>query len=234
MVNYLLSVFEKLETDLSAMCAIVVSGQSSARIEVKKSIFFATVKEIHTEAEALAFLEEMRKTYWDARHNCYAYILGAKNEIRRFSDDKEPQGTAGKPILEAIASGGFQNTAVVVTRYFGGVLLGTGGLVRAYSQAASLALAESPHFPVFEGNLLTVRCSYSDVGKLQYLIGQSEIPLMDSVYAEDVTFTLAAETDRQDEYVKKITEAANGAASIEISDPVHFIKDGSSARLYQF
>ena len=109
----------------------VVLGESSSKIEVKKSIFIATVRETHTEAEALAFLEEMRKKFWDARHNCHAFIVGARGEIRRFSDDKEPQGTAGKPILEAISSRGFQNTAVVVTRYFGGVLLGTNERVRA-------------------------------------------------------------------------------------------------------
>ncbi len=216
------------------MSRFVVSGQSSSQIEVKKSVFIATVREVHTEEDALAFIEEMRKKYWDARHNCYAYILGEKDEIRRFSDDKEPQGTAGKPILEAISSGGFQNTAVVVTRYFGGVLLGTGGLVRAYSQSASLALLESAHFPVAKGSLLNVRCNYSDSGKIQYLINNASIPLMDSVYAEDVTFTLAAEADRVEEITKKITEAANGAASVQILEEIHFIQDGTSARLYQF
>lgn len=216
------------------MCAYVVSGQSESKIEVKKSIFIATVREVHTEEEALSFLEEMRKAYWDAKHNCYAYIIGERSEIRRFSDDKEPQGTAGKPILEAISAGGFQNTAIVVTRYFGGVLLGTGGLVRAYSQAASLGLSESAHFPVERGKLISVGCSYSDSGKIQYLINTANIPLMDSVYAEDVHFTLAVAESLVDGTMKKITEAANGAASVQILEDIHFIQDGSSARLYQF
>lgn len=216
------------------MCAYVVLGRSSAKSEVKKSIFIATVSEVHSEAEALSFIEEMRKTYWDAKHNCFAYVLGENDEIRRFSDDKEPQGTAGKPILEAITSGAFRNTAIVVTRYFGGVLLGTGGLVRAYREAASLALSESSHFPVAKGHLLRVKCSYSDSGKIQYLINTENIPLMDSVYAEDVTFTLAVSLENSERVIKKITEAANGAASVDIVDTIHFIQDGSSARLYQF
>lgn len=212
----------------------VILGESSAEIEVKKSIFIATVREVHSEKEALSFVEEMRKQYWDARHNCYAFITGETGALRRFSDDKEPQGTAGKPILEAIANGGFLNTAVVVTRYFGGVLLGTGGLFRAYSQAASKALSEADSYPVAKGHILRIVCSYSDSGKLQYLFNSSSIPLLDSEYTENVTFRLAAEESRTDECIKKITEAAGGAASVEILDPIAFIMDGSSARLYQF
>ena len=216
------------------MASYIVLGESSARTEVKKSIFIATVREVHSEEQAVSFIDEMRKKYWDAKHNCYAYITGESNEIRRFSDDKEPQGTAGKPILEAISAGGFQNTAVVVTRYFGGVLLGTGGLVRAYSQSASLALSESSHFPVAKGNLLRVVCSYSDLGKIQYTAASLDLPVMDSVYAENVTFTYAADKDRVAEYTKKITEAANGAASVEILDDIYFIRNGASAELYSF
>ncbi len=217
-----------------SMSSYVVLGQASSKIEVKKSVFIATVREVHTEAEALAFLEEMRKQYWDAKHNCYAYVLGENDEIRRFSDDKEPQGTAGKPILEAITGGGFRNTAVVVTRYFGGVLLGTGGLVRAYSQAASAGLTESEHYPVASGNTIRIGCSYSDLGKIQYLIGSLEIPLLESEYTENVTMIIAAETELVPQYIKKITEATNGAASVEILDSVSFLRDGSSARLYSF
>ena len=216
------------------MSAYVVLGESESRTEVKKSIFIATVREVHTEEEAAAFLEAMRKKYWDARHNCYGYILGPNSEVRRFSDDKEPQGTAGKPILEAISSGGFQNTAVVVTRYFGGVLLGTGGLVRAYSQAASSGLKESAHFPVFEGFRLRIECGYAEVSRLQYLLRTQDIPILDSNYEEKVSFTIATEKNLTEAVCKKITEAANGAASVNILDPVFFLKDGQEARLYQF
>ena len=112
----------------------------------KKSRFIATVVPVNTEEEALEFVEKTRKKYWDARHNCYAYILGDNNEVQRFSDDGEPSGTAGKPILEVITGNECSNCLCVVTRYFGGVLLGTGGLIRAYTNAAKDALDNSRTF----------------------------------------------------------------------------------------
>ncbi len=105
----------------------------------KKSRFIAIAAPVQSEEEATAFVESIRKKYWDARHHCYAYILGEKKEIRRMSDDGEPTGTAGKPILDLIEGGDLTNTIIVVTRYFGGTLLGTGGLARAYSSAARAA-----------------------------------------------------------------------------------------------
>ncbi len=111
-------------------CKILYSGGQGELVE-KKSRFIATVRPVSNEEEALAFIEEMRKQYWDARHNCFAYVIGERNELARFSDDGEPGGTAGKPMLDVLLGEGLHNTAVVVTRYFGGTLLGTGGLVRA-------------------------------------------------------------------------------------------------------
>lgn len=99
----------------------------------KKSRFIATVRPVETEEEALAFIEEMKKKYWDARHNCSAYVLGERQELMQCSDDGEPSQTAGKPMMDVLTGAGLTNVAVVVTRYFGGTLLGTGGLVRAYS-----------------------------------------------------------------------------------------------------
>lgn len=216
------------------MCAYVVLGESEAKIEVKKSIFLATVREVHSEKEALAFVEEMRKKYWDAKHNCYAFQVGEKNEIRRFSDDKEPQGTAGKPILEALTTGEFQNTAIVVTRYFGGILLGTGGLVRAYREAACEGLKSAASFPVVNGRKLSIRCSYPASGKIQYVLNQEGAAFLDTVYAEDVSFTIAVPLSRTEEYTKKITEAASGAASVSDLGPLCFLEDGASARIYEF
>lgn len=216
------------------MAAYIVLGESEARTEVKKSVFIATVREVHTEDDALSFIEEMRKKYWDARHNCYAFVLGEKDEIRRFSDDKEPQGTAGKPILETISGEGFKNTAIVVTRYFGGVLLGTGGLVRAYSQAAKAGLTESSHFPVARGDRIRIQCGYPELSKLQYLLRSLDIPVLSSEYTESVTMTIMAETQQTESLIRKITEAANGAASVTVLDSVFFIRDGAEARLYSF
>ena len=120
----------------------VLEGGTGEIVE-KKSRFIATVRPVKNEEEALAFLEEMRKKYWDARHNCYAYSIGKNREFTRCSDDGEPSGTAGRPMLDVILGEDIYNVAVVVTRYFGGVLLGTGGLVRAYSKAVQEGLARS-------------------------------------------------------------------------------------------
>ena len=115
----------------------------------KKSRFIATVRPVETEEEALAFIEEMKKKYWDARHNCYVYSVGMNREATRCSDDGEPSGTAGRPMLDVLLGAGIYNAAIVVTRYFGGVLLGTGGLVRAYSGAVQAGLYRDRKDPVY-------------------------------------------------------------------------------------
>ena len=114
---------------------IVYMGGQGEIVE-KKSRFLADVESVGSEEDVAVFLEKIRKKYWDARHHCSAYVLGERNEISRCSDDGEPSGTAGRPILDVLTSSGVRNACVVVTRYFGGVLLGTGGLVRAYGRAA--------------------------------------------------------------------------------------------------
>ena len=119
---------------MSSWTKTVYEG-GEGEITEKKSRFIATVCPVHSEEEALAFIEKMKKKYWDARHNCYAYILGENQSCMRSSDDGEPQGTAGHPMLDVLTGEKLYDVAVVVTRYFGGVLLGTGGLVRAYSKA---------------------------------------------------------------------------------------------------
>ena len=131
----------------------VYRGKEGEIIE-KKSRFIATVRLVETEEEALAFIEEMKKKYWNATHNCFAYVIGERRECVRCSDDGEPSGTAGKPMLDVLLGEELYNTAVVVTRYFGGTLLGTGGLVRAYSKAVQEGLAQSDlislHCPLME------------------------------------------------------------------------------------
>ena len=143
----------------------------------KKSRFIATVRLVKTEEEALSFIEEMRKKYWNATHNCYAYVIGERKETMRCSDDGEPSGTAGKPMLDVLLGEDLYNTAVVVTRYFGGTLLGTGGLVRAYSKAVQEGLACSRIITKHHGILLEIGTDYNGVGKLQYLFGQRGFPV---------------------------------------------------------
>ena len=140
----------------------VLEGGTGEIIE-KKSRFIATVRPVRNEEEALAFLEEMRKQYWDARHNCYAYSVGRNREYTRCSDDGEPSGTAGRPMLDVILGEDIYNVAVVVTRYFGGVLLGTGGLVRAYSKAVQEGLSESLLIEKKKGISLKITTDYTGI-----------------------------------------------------------------------
>lgn len=216
----------------------VVTGHASGEITEKKSRFIANVFEVHSEEEALLFLESIRKQYYDAKHNCFAFVVGEKNELQRFSDDKEPQGTAGKPILEVIKGQGYHNTLIVVTRYFGGVLLGTGGLVRAYTQAAQEGLCQAEQTgcasPVALGQRLSIICDYNLSGKIQYIISQAELPLEDTIYGADVTYKLIVPQDSVSMITKKITEASNASALIEYGDKLAFSMSGTKPLPYYF
>ena len=180
----------------------------------KKSRFIATVRLVKTEEEALSFIEEMRKKYWNATHNCYAYVIGERKETMRCSDDGEPSGTAGKPMLDVLLGEDLYNTAVVVTRYFGGTLLGTGGLVRAYSKAVQEGLACSHFITKHHGILLEIGTDYNGVGKLQYLFGQRGIPITDSRYTEDVKLQVLVPKSEENAVKKAVTEATSARASI--------------------
>ena len=152
----------------------------------KKSRFIATVRPVETEEEAVTFINETKKKYWDARHNCSAFVIGKNQELTRCSDDGEPAGTAGRPMLDVLLKEGIHNTAVVVTRYFGGVLLGTGGLVRAYQGAVQKGLDAAVIVEKFEGQILLITTDYTGLGKIQYLLAQEKITIMDTSYADNV------------------------------------------------
>lgn len=199
----------------------VYEGGEGELVE-KKSRFIATVRPVKTEEEANQFVEEMRKKYWDARHNCWAFILGERQEFKRCSDDGEPSQTAGKPMMDVLTGAGLTDVAVVVTRYFGGTLLGTGGLVRAYSGAVQEGLKNSTVITKYRGVKLSVTTDYNGVGKLQYLFGQKEIPILSVEYTDKVVFTVLVESSRIQEIKKAITEATSATAQMEESDPVCF------------
>lgn len=199
----------------------VYEGGEGELVE-KKSRFIATVRPVKTEEEANQFVEEMRKKYWDARHNCWAFILGERQEFKRCSDDGEPSQTAGKPMMDVLTGAGLTDVAVVVTRYFGGTLLGTGGLVRAYSGAVQEGLKNSTVITKYRSVKLSVTTDYNGVGKLQYLFGQKEIPILSVEYTDKVVFTVLVESSRIQEIKKAITEATSATAQMEESDPVYF------------
>ena len=189
----------------------VLKGGTGEIVE-KKSRFIATVRPVKNEEEALAFLEEMRKKYWDARHNCYAYSIGKNREFTRCSDDGEPSGTAGRPMLDVILGEDIYNVAVVVTRYFGGVLLGTGGLVRAYSKAVQEGLAGSLVIEKKKGISLKVTTDYTGIGKIQYINAQMEIPVLDTQYTDAVDVVCMVPIEKEGSLVAQITEKTGGKA----------------------
>lgn len=215
-----------------------VLGSAQGEITEKKSRFIATVCEIHSEDEALRIIESMRKKYWDARHNCYAYVLGRNNEIQRFSDDKEPSGTAGKPILNVLLESDVRNALIVVTRYFGGVLLGTGGLVRAYSSSASAGLAalengsEGKLLPVEEGIEVSFSCDYKDISRFDALCMQLEACTVSKEYLEKAVCTVIIANDRIGKFLKEAENITRGSFTVDSEVTVTYCRDGLNAYIY--
>ncbi len=183
----------------------------SAEIVVKKSRFIAHIAPARTEEEAAAFIEEIRKKYWDARHNCHAFCVGLSPEMSRCSDDGEPPQTAGKPMLDVLTGQGLKNTVCVVTRYFGGTLLGTGGLVRAYAGAVQEGLAACTIIEKKRCRQFRLVTDYTMIGKLQYLTAQMELMIMNTEYGADVEMTILVEEEKVQAFIKKVTEAGSGA-----------------------
>ena len=188
----------------------------------KKSRFIATVVPVHSEEEALKFVEAMKKKYWNATHNCYAYVIGENHELQRYSDDGEPGGTAGKPMLDVLIGEEIHNAAIVVTRYFGGTLLGTGGLVRAYSSAAKQGLASSVIITKIPGVKLRLATDYAGLGKIQYIFGQRGIKILDSIYTDKVEIAALVPLDVLEAVKAEIREGTNGQAGMEEGEQCYF------------
>ena len=202
-------------------------------ITEKKSKFIATVRPVKTEEEALAFLEEMKKKYWDARHNCYVYSIGKNREYTRCSDDGEPSGTAGRPMLDVILGEDIYDVAVVVTRYFGGVLLGTGGLVRAYSKAVQEGLGNSTVIEKKYGYSLSVTTDYTGIGKLQYIAGERGLPILDSEYTDKVVLHLMVPFEDREAVEKEIIEGLNGRVKIQKEKELYFASIEGEVKLFE-
>lgn len=192
----------------------VYEGGEGELIE-KKSRFIATVIPAESEEEALAFIEAMKKKYWNATHNCSAYVIGEKGQLKRCSDDGEPSGTAGRPMLEVLEGEGIRNVAVVVTRYFGGTLLGTGGLVRAYSASVKAGLASSVIITKIPGVKLKIETDYTGLGKIQYLLGEMGIRTLDSQYTDHVELDVLVPETMLECVKAELIEGTNGQAKLE-------------------
>lgn len=200
---------------------IVYEGGEGELIE-KKSRFIATVRPVGSEEEALEFIAAMKKKYWNATHNCSAFVVGENQELQRCSDDGEPQGTAGRPMLDVLLGEEIHNAAVVVTRYFGGTLLGTGGLVRAYSKSVQEGLKASKIIEKKTGALLRIRTDYNGIGKIQYLLGQRGLTITNSEYTDIVIVETLAPQEQVGELREAVTEATNGRAEFLKEEPVRF------------
>jgi uncharacterized YigZ family protein len=201
---------------------IVYKGGEGEIVE-KKSRFIAYVKPVDTEEEANDFIESIKKKNWDARHNCSAVVIGENNEFSRCSDDGEPASTAGKPMLEVLINEGIHNAAVVVTRYFGGVLLGTGGLVRAYQGAVKEGLAASVIVEKQKGAKYKITTDYNGIGKLQYIIASLNIFTINTEYTENVDIEVMVNSSMEKEFVDKVVEGTNGRVKISRLEEVSYV-----------
>ena len=192
----------------------------TGEIVEKKSHFIGYVRHTESEEEALAFINEIRKKHYDARHNCFAYCVDGEQQTQRFSDDGEPGGTAGKPILEVIKGNELCDVCIVVTRYFGGTLLGTGGLVRAYTDAAKSCIENTQVLAKRRMIPMKLHTNYTDFGKIQYLLASEEIPIIDSEYGEDVCVHVEIFVDDADKVKRKLIEVTAARIIIDEEDAV--------------
>jgi len=209
----------------------VYSGGVAEIIE-KKSRFIATVQPVKTEDEAIAFIESMKKKYWNATHNCSAYVLGEHFQIQRCSDDGEPSGTAGKPMLDVLLGEEIHDVVVVVTRYFGGTLLGTGGLVRAYSSSTKEGLLASNVITKIHGQKLIIKTDYTGLGKIQYILGQRGLTILDSLYTDKVELQVLLPENEIQPVISEIKESTNGQAIMELEEECYFAKIDGEMKIF--
>lgn len=204
--------------------SITLSKTGDSRIEVKKSVFIGRSFPISSPDEAAEYLAQEKKKYPDARHLCYAWVIGGENSRQKSSDDGEPQGTAGQPLLELLTSNGFTDTLICVTRYFGGTLLGTGGLRRAYSDSGRQALENGVPVKLVPALRWRQTCSYPFFEMLSRKAAQSGWNLSNVDYGQEVTFDIAVPEDRAQEFERFCLDSSGG--SVVPSDPQGFLMQG--------
>ncbi len=211
---------------------VVYQGGEGEIVE-KKSRFIATVRPVESEEEAAAFIAEMKKKYWDARHNCSAFVIGSNQELSRCSDDGEPSQTAGRPMLDVLLREDIHNAAVVVTRYFGGTLLGTGGLVRAYQKSVQEGLLNSIIIDKKPGKKLTIQTDYNGLGKIQYILAQQEIAVIGTDYTESVEMHVMVPAGAEKKITEDITEGTGGSARFIWGEEVDFAIIDKEIKIFQ-
>ncbi len=194
---------------------LTIRGSGKGEYVEKKSRFLGLAVHVESEEEAAGYLEKIRKQYYDARHNCYAWIIGEQKEKIRSSDDGEPSGTAGQPILKVLEGSGCTNVMIIVTRYFGGTLLGTGGLVRAYTRASREALEDAPLVRMCLCDRYTVTIDYSFLDRVLYYLRQAGIAPDDQIYSDRVGIVLTTRADVTAGVRERIVSLTGGSALFE-------------------
>ena len=194
--------------------------RSKVRFEtkVRGSRFIASALSVQSKAEAEEFIEKVRKEFWDASHKCFAYRIGADGREFRFTDDGEPNGTAGKPILAAIDKFGLTDVLVVVTRYFGGTKLGVGGLVRAYGESAELALAKAERITKYKTHLIEATFPHSHISNVMHVVSKLGAKILDTMYDEDVHLRLEVRVSKADELEKALVDHTRGNVIVKRSN----------------
>lgn len=191
-----------------------VRSSGSKEVVIRKSRFIGHVMPVENEEEALSFIEDIKKKHWNATHNCSAYVIGERDEIQRQSDDGEPSGTAGKPILEVIRNQGVKNVAIVVTRYFGGIMLGAGGLIRAYTDGAVLALEAGEVITRVLRREVFVEIDYTWLGKVENELRGRGIQMGETLFTDKVTLLCLPRNEEGDAFMAWITDLTQGQALV--------------------
>ncbi|AOZ92176.1 YigZ family protein [Paenibacillus crassostreae] len=201
-----------------------VRRSGSNEIVIKKSRFIGHVMPVSTESEAVAFIEDIKKQHWNATHNCSAYMIGERNEIQKQSDDGEPSGTAGKPMLEVIRNQGLSNVAIVVTRYFGGIMLGAGGLIRAYTDGAVAALGSGDVITRVLHREIFVEVDYTWLGKLENELRNREVRIGETFFSEKVKMTCLPRNHEVEMFKTWMIDVTQGQSLISEGEQVYFIE----------
>lgn len=192
-----------------------IKGPAQHTTIIKKSKFISNVLPVENQDEAEKYIDSLRKKYWNATHNVYAFTIGLNDETQKFSDDGEPSGTAGKPVLEVIKSKALKNVLVVVTRYFGGILLGAGGLIRAYSESAAGGLNEAGIVKKIKYDIYEVKVDYNQLGKLQWEINQKGLFISDINFSQDVLMKVCVPVNSALNFKEFIMNITSGLANMK-------------------
>ncbi|APQ58506.1 IMPACT family member YigZ [Paenibacillus polymyxa] len=201
-----------------------VRGAGNKEIVIRKSRFIGHIQPIQTEEEATAFIERIKKEHWNATHNCSAYMIGERDEIQKQSDDGEPSGTAGKPILEVIRNQKLKNVAIVVTRYFGGILLGAGGLIRAYSDGAVAAIEAGDAITRVLHREVFVELDYTWLGKVENELRNRSIRTGETMFTDKVTLTCLPLAGDAESFSNWITDLTQGQSLVSEGEQLYFIE----------